>query len=80
MGGHPLLSKFMKGVRRLCPGKASSVPNWDLDVVLSALARPLFELLGLVFEAPIHAGGIPTSTKRISELHTIHMKSFDIYN
>lgn len=49
MGGHPLLSKIMKIIRHLRPAKARSVPNWNLDVVLSALAKPLFEPLGLAF-------------------------------
>jgi hypothetical protein len=49
MGGHSLLSKIMKRIRNLRPAKARSVPNWNLDVVLSALAKPPFEPLGLTF-------------------------------
>ena len=49
IGGHPLLSKLMKGVQHLRPAKARSVLSWDLDMVLLAVSKPPFEPLGLMF-------------------------------
>ncbi|KAL3966727.1 ryanodine receptor 1 [Sarotherodon galilaeus] len=42
-GAHPLAIRFLKGVRRLRPVLKSSVPAWDLSLVLEALCSPPFE-------------------------------------
>ncbi|XP_053351317.1 uncharacterized protein LOC128520900 [Clarias gariepinus] len=42
-GAHPLAVRFLKGVRRLRPTARSSVPSWDLLLVLEALCGPPFE-------------------------------------
>ncbi|XP_025763152.1 uncharacterized protein LOC112846942 [Oreochromis niloticus] len=39
-GAHPLAIRFLKGVRRLRPVLKSSVPAWDLSLVLEALCSP----------------------------------------
>lgn len=69
MGGHPLLSKFMKGVRCLCPTKASS----DLDVL------PPFDPLGLTslkhLSMKVAFLLAVTSTKRVSELHALSVNA-----
>lgn len=42
-GAHPLVMRFLKGVRRLRPTVRSSVPSWDLSLVLEAFCGPPFE-------------------------------------
>ncbi|XP_065325845.1 uncharacterized protein LOC134621241 [Pelmatolapia mariae] len=42
-GAHPLAIRFLKGVRQLRPMLKSSVPAWDLSLVLEALCSPPFE-------------------------------------
>lgn len=79
MGSHPLLSRFLKGVRRLCPVRAPLVPTWDLDVVLSALTLPPFEPLGSVslkhLSLKVAFLLAITSTKRVSELHALSVSA-----
>ena len=79
LGKHPLLSRFMKGVRRLRPAKALQVPAWDLGLVLSALGKPPFE--------PLDAASLKhlswkvafllavTSAKRVGELHALSVSA-----
>ncbi|XP_063079934.1 uncharacterized protein LOC134469834 [Engraulis encrasicolus] len=43
VGKHPLVSRFMKGVRRLRPPTKQTFPSWDLSVVLDELSEPPFE-------------------------------------
>ncbi|XP_051815406.1 uncharacterized protein LOC127537286 [Acanthochromis polyacanthus] len=45
IGQHPLIKRFMKGVRRLRPVRKHPVPSWDLPLVLEALTRLPFEPL-----------------------------------
>ena len=47
-GQHPLVSSFMKGVRRKRPVSRPLVPLWDLSGVLEALTQHPFEPLGVV--------------------------------
>ena len=75
VGRHPLVSRFMKGARRQHPARVRKAVHWDLDIVLSALARPPFEPLEstslknlsmkVAFLLAI------TSTKRVGELHAL---------
>ena len=39
VGRHPLVSKFMRGFRRLRPHRVRNAVRWDLDLVLAALSR-----------------------------------------
>ena len=43
VGKHPLVCRFMKGVRRLRPAQRRLFPSWNLSEVLEALSRPPFE-------------------------------------
>ncbi|KAI2662618.1 hypothetical protein H4Q32_001518 [Labeo rohita] len=45
VGRHPLIGRFMKGVRRLRPVSKRLVPSWDLSMVLNALTQAPFEPL-----------------------------------
>ena len=75
VGRHPLVSMFMKGARRQRPARVRKAVRWDLDIVLSALARPPFE--------PLESASLKhlsmkvafllaiTSTKRVGELHAL---------
>ena len=47
-GQHPLVSSFMKGVRRKRPVSRPLIPLWDLSGVLEALTQHPFEPLGVV--------------------------------
>ena len=49
----PLLSRFMKKVRRLRPVRPPIVPRWDLGLVLDALSQPPFELGGCPIETSV---------------------------
>ena len=79
LGKHPLLSRFLKGVRRLRPVRALQVPAWDLGLVLSALGKPPFEPLDtaslqhlswkVVFLLAV------TSAKRVGELHALSVSA-----
>lgn len=42
-GAHPLVMRFLKGVRRLRPVVRFSVPSWDLALVLKACNGPPFQ-------------------------------------
>ncbi|XP_063058120.1 uncharacterized protein LOC134451544 [Engraulis encrasicolus] len=44
-GAHPLANRFLKGARRLRPAVRSTVPSWDLSLVLNALSQAPFEPL-----------------------------------
>ncbi len=45
MGRHPLVSRFMRGARRLRPFFLTQVPSWDLSVILDGLSGHPFEPL-----------------------------------
>ncbi|XP_061094957.1 uncharacterized protein LOC133126631 [Conger conger] len=45
VAAHPLVKRFIQGVRRLKPVAPPRVPQWDLTVVLKALCSPPFEPL-----------------------------------
>ncbi len=45
MGRHPLVSRFMRGARRLRPFCLTQVPSWDLSVILDGLSGHPFEPL-----------------------------------
>ncbi len=45
LGKHDLVIRFLRGARRLNPPRPTSVPSWDLSLVLTALQRPPFEPL-----------------------------------
>ena len=45
VGGHRLVSLFLKGALRLRPPRAQRAPAWDLHLVLDALCLPPFEPL-----------------------------------
>ncbi len=42
LGKHDLVVRFLRGVRRLNPPRPTSVPSWDLSLLLMALQRPPF--------------------------------------
>jgi hypothetical protein len=48
VGKHPLVARFMKCARRVCPGSKQFAPSWDLSVVLDALCQQPFEPLDQV--------------------------------
>ncbi len=45
VGKHDLVIRFLRGTRRLNPPRPSSLPSWDLVVVLRALQTARFEPL-----------------------------------
>lgn len=74
-GAHPLVVRFMRGVRRLRPFNRSSVPSWDLPIVLEALCGVPFEPLDSV---DIKLLSYKTalllalaSAKRVSDMHAL---------
>ena len=75
LGRHPLVTRFLRGTRRLRPGMRPRVPVWDLAVVLAALSEPPFEPLT---EVALRFLSIKTtfllaisSLKRIGELQAL---------
>ena len=79
LGRHPLLSRFMKGVRRLRPVRAPQVPTWDLGLVLSALGQPPFEPLDTAslkhLSWKVAFLLAVTSAKRVGELHALSVSA-----
>lgn len=74
-GSHPLVSRFMAGVRRLRVSRPVLFPAWDLPTVLRALSGPPFEPLSSV---SIKLLSLKTalllalaSAKRVSEIHAL---------
>lgn len=75
IGKHPLVSQFLKGAKRLRPGRIMRSPAWDLSIVLQSLAKAPFEPLEqadlkfltwkTVFLLAI------CSAKRVGELHAL---------
>lgn len=69
---HPLVKRFLQGVRRLRPATRTSVPQWELPLVLEALTRDPYEpldrssLKALSFKTALLLA--LTSAKRVSEL------------
>ncbi|KAI2646504.1 hypothetical protein H4Q32_024931 [Labeo rohita] len=45
LGKHDLVVRFLRGARRLNPPRPTSIPSWDLSLLLTALQRPPFEPL-----------------------------------
>lgn len=50
VGRHPLVSRFMQGLRQLRPFRLARVPLWDLSIVLEGLSGHPFEPLETVSE------------------------------
>ncbi|XP_055053994.2 uncharacterized protein [Misgurnus anguillicaudatus] len=79
VGQHPLISRFMRGARRLKRVVKPLIPPWDLSVVLNALSQPPFEPLDdidLKFLSLKVALLLALSTaKRVSELHALSVHS-----
>jgi len=69
---HPLVKRFLQGVRRQRPVTRTSVPQWELPLVLEALTRDPYEplecssLKALSFKTALLLA--LTSAKRVSEL------------
>ncbi|XP_056316727.1 LOW QUALITY PROTEIN: uncharacterized protein LOC130231264 [Danio aesculapii] len=83
VGRHPLICRFMKGVKRVRPAVKRLVPSWDLSLVLDALTRAPFEPLE---DIPIKLISLKTalllalvSAKRVGELHalSVHQACMD---
>ena len=78
-GAHPLAVRFLKGVRRLRPVVKSSIPSWDLVLVLEALCGPPFEPIESVdmkFVSYKTALLLAlTSAKRVGDLHALSVHS-----
>ena len=78
-GAHPLAVRFLKGVRRLRPVVKSSIPSWDLILVLEALCGPPFEPIESVdmkfvsFKTALLLA--LTSAKRVGDLHALSVHS-----
>ena len=75
VGGHRLVSLFLKGALRLRPPRAQRAPAWDLHLVLDALCLPPFEPLA---QAELKWVSTKTafllaiaSAKRVGELHAL---------
>ena len=70
---HPLVSRFMKGFRCLCPASTRSMASWDLDMVLAALAKSPFEQLESA--SLKHLSMKVAFLKRLGELHALSVSS-----
>ncbi|GAA6064850.1 uncharacterized protein LOC113078200, partial [Tachysurus ichikawai] len=68
LGRHPLVTRFLRGARRLRPGTRPRVPVWDLAVVLAALSEPPFEPLT---EVALRLLLAISSLKRIGDLQAL---------
>ncbi|XP_038128389.1 uncharacterized protein LOC119774782 [Cyprinodon tularosa] len=72
---HPLVSRFMKGTRRLLPISRPLLPPWDLSVVLEGLKGPPFEpLLGSSLKHLSLKTALLlalASAKRVSDIHAL---------
>ncbi|XP_072235172.1 uncharacterized protein [Leuresthes tenuis] len=79
VGQHPLVCRFMNGVRRKLPVSRPMVPLWDLAVVLDALSQHPFEPLegvGLKFLSLKTALLLAlTTAKRVSDLQALSTRS-----
>ena len=75
VGKHPLVSQFIKGARRLRPGRALRAPSWDLATVLHSLTLAPYEPLDqadlkFLTQKTVFLLAI-CSAKRVSELHAL---------
>lgn len=78
---HPLVKQFLQGVRRLQPVACTSVPQWELLLVLEVLTRDPYEPLEhsslkvLLFKTVLPLA--LTSAKRVNELCalSVHLSS-----
>ncbi len=79
IGQHPLICRFMGGVRRLNRVSKPLIPPWDLSVVLNVLSQPPFEPvdgIDLKLLSLLAALLLALSTaKRVSELHALSVNS-----
>lgn len=75
IGGHSLVSSFLKGVQKLHPLIATGTPAWGLPLMLDALCRPPYEPLAqseLKWVTCKTAFLLATSSvKCVSELHAL---------
>ncbi|KAK0154023.1 hypothetical protein N1851_003886 [Merluccius polli] len=72
LGRHPLVCQFLKGARRLRPGRTLRAPGWDLPTVLTSLTVGPYEP---ILNADLRSLSLKTafllalcSAKRVSEL------------
>ena len=72
LGRHPLVGQFLKGARRLRPGRTLRAPGWDLPTVLTSLTVGPYEP---ILDADLRSLSLKTafllalcSAKRVSEL------------
>ncbi|KAK0138023.1 hypothetical protein N1851_025751 [Merluccius polli] len=72
LGRHPLVCQFLKGARRLRPGRTLRAPGWDLPTVLTSLTVGPYEP---ILDADLRSLSLKTafllalcSAKRVSEL------------
>lgn len=75
VGGHTLVSLFLRGARRLRPPLIPRSPVWDLPLVLDALCHPPFEPLARVdlkwLSCKTAFLMAIVSAKRVGELHAL---------
>ncbi len=75
VGKQPIVSRFMKGVRRLRPVTKPMLPAWDLSLVLEALREAPFEPLEqadlkiILYKTALLLA--LASMKRVGELHAL---------
>ncbi len=79
IGRNAMVVSFLKGARRLHPPRPTSVPPWDLEVVLRALSQPPFEPLTSVGLKELSLKTTLllalASAKRIGDLHAFSVDS-----
>ncbi len=75
LGRNPLVTRFLRGIRRLRPPVRPRMPTWNLAVVLEALSKAPFEPLE---EVPLRFLTIKTvlflaisSLKRVGDLQAL---------
>ncbi|KAI2667323.1 Signal recognition particle SEC65 subunit [Labeo rohita] len=79
VGQHPLICRFMKGVRCALPVSKPFSPSWDLRLVLDGLSMSPFEPLDKVdfkilsFKTALLVALV--SAKRVSEIHAFSVHS-----
>lgn len=79
VGKHLLISRFLRGARRLNPSRPRQMPVWDLSLVLRALSDPPFEPAG---SSDIKVLSFKTALllalacgKRVGDLHALSVNS-----
>ncbi len=75
VGRHPLVTRFLRNVRRQRPPVRSRIPPWDLAVVLEALCRPSFEPIEEISDRHFTLKTVfllaITSLKRVGDLQAL---------